>query len=102
MLYFPKKTNKIFTRAKSKIMITICWVMGFLAVIPSLTKLWGWHGMDCKTKGCTILDREENFPYKKFLFAVGVAFPSVVLIVTNVMIYVKVSFLNYFPLSCNG
>ena len=47
MLYFPKKIDRIFTRKKSKIMIAMCWLVAFLAILPSIPN----NRIDCRTRG---------------------------------------------------
>ena len=96
MVYFPDKSDRIFTRRNSKMAIAICWIVPVLILLPSLTGKWGKHALDCKTRGCTIIDHDRNgekngLPFKKFLLAVGVSFPTFVLIVANTMIYIKVN-----------
>ena len=91
LVYFPYSSDRIFTRKRSKIYIAICWTLPILIMLPSLTGTWGWHALDCRTRTCTIMDLEEGYPFKKFLFNFGVSFPSLALVVTNVMIYAKVS-----------
>ena len=91
LVYFPHSSDRIFTRKRSKIYIAICWTLPILIMLPSLTGTWGWHALDCRTRTCTIMDLEEGYPFKKFLFNFGVSFPSLALVVTNVMIYAKVS-----------
>ena len=96
MVYFPDKSDRIFTRRNSKMAIAICWIVPVLILLPSLTGKWGKHALDCKTRGCTIIDHDRNgekngLPFKKFLLAVGISFPTFVLIVANTMIYIKVN-----------
>ena len=72
-------------------MIAFCWAIPFLIILPSLTGVWGRHGLDCKTRSCTIIDANDgSLSFKKFLMSVGVAFPSLILIVIHLMIYEKV------------
>ena len=74
-------------------MIAFCWAIPFLIILPSLTGVWGRHGLDCKTRSCTIIDANDgSLSFKKFLMSVGVAFPSLILIVIHLMIYEKVRF----------
>ena len=72
-------------------MIAFCWAVPFLIILPSLTGIWGKHGLDCKTRSCTIIDTNDgSLSFKKFLMSVGVAIPSLILIVIHLMIYEKV------------
>ena len=47
--------------------------------------------MDCKTRSCTIVEQSDGgVGFKKFLIGVGAILPTLVLIVTNIMIFLKV------------
>ena len=88
---FPEASHRIFTRRNSRLMIAFCWAVPFLIILPSLTRIWGKHGLDCKTRSCTIIDANDgSLSFKKFLMSVGVAIPSLILIVIHLMIYEKV------------
>ena len=82
MVYFPDQTDSIFTRRNSKFMILACWILPILIMIPTVTNHW--IRMDCKTRSCTITEE-----YKKILLSM-VFLPGLVLLVSNVMIYIKV------------
>ena len=82
MVYFPDQTDSIFTRRNSKFMILACWILPILIMIPTVTNHW--IKMDCKTRSCTITEE-----YKKILLSM-VFLPGLVLLVSNVMIYIKV------------
>ena len=56
MLYFPKKIDRIFTRKKSKIMIVMCWLVAFLAILPSIPK----NRIDCRTRGDFLLHNKAK------------------------------------------
>lgn len=92
MVYFPDKSEKIFSRHKSKSYIAICWILPVIFILPSWTGLWDWHALDCRTRTCTIVDDPNDafLSYKKILILVGVVLPSLVLVITNFMIYAKV------------
>ena len=62
-----------------------------LLLVPSLFGLYGRHGIHCKSRSCTILDDEHGRSPKKFFLGLGLALPCAVLIVTNLMIFSKVS-----------
>ena len=83
MVYFPDQTDSIFTRRNSKFMILACWILPILIMIPTVTNHW--IKMDCKTRSCTITEE-----YKKILLSM-VFLPGLVLLLSNVMIYIKVS-----------
>ena len=93
MVYFPKKSDSIFSRRNSKFYIAICWILPILIMLPSLTGTWDWHALDCKIRSCTIIDNTQDnlMSFKKFLLMVGVGIPALVLVITNVMIFAKVS-----------
>ena len=62
-----------------------------LLLVPSLFGLFGRHGIHCKSRSCTILEDDHGSSPKKFFLFLGLALPCVVLVVTNVLIYLKVS-----------
>lgn len=90
MIYFPHKSDAIFTRRNSKLIIACCWLVPFLMLIPSTSGLYGRHGLECASRSCTIMpDDRGRSPKDLFLF-MGLALPCAVLIVTNAMIWYKV------------
>ena len=91
MVYFPHKSNTIFSRQNSKICIAICWILPLLVVWPSFFGLWGFNGLECVSRSCTIIRDSEGRSIKGFLLILGLTFPCCILIVTNVSIYVKVT-----------
>ena len=103
LLSFPEASNRIFTRGKSRLMIAFCWAIPFLIILPSLTGTWGKHGLDCKTRSCTIIDKDDGtLSFKKFLMTVGVVIPSAILIVIHLMIYEKVFFFIFSNQFCQN
>ena len=93
MVYFPNKSESIFTRRKSKLYIFACWMLPLLVMTPSLTGAWGDHKLHCKSRSCTIIDDDENVKlrFKTFIMTLGVLFPTLMLIIFNIMIYARVS-----------
>ena len=71
-------------------MIAICWVFPLLFVLPSLTAVYGIHGLECLSRSCTILKDEDGHSTKNFLFVAGVGVPTLILLITNTSIYVKI------------
>lgn len=93
MIFMPYRSEKLFSRNKSKLAIAIVWIAPVIIMIPSLTGLWGRHELECKPRSCTILDDDgSKLPFKKFLYGVGIAIPTMILVVSNLMIYFKVQF----------
>ena len=91
MIFMPYRSEKLFSRNKSKLAIAIVWIAPVIIMIPSLTGLWGRHELECKPRSCTILDDDgSKLPFKKFLYGVGIAIPTMILVVSNLMIYFKV------------
>ncbi len=50
MIYYPQKSEVIFTRRKSKIIIAFCWIFPFLLLTPSLSGIYGHHGLECMSR----------------------------------------------------
>lgn len=91
MIFMPYRSEKLFSRNKSKLAIAIVWIAPVIIMIPSLTGLWGRHELECKPRSCTILDDDgSKLPFKKFLYGIGIAIPTMILVVSNLMIYFKV------------
>ena len=90
IIFFPNKAEKIFTRLRSKIMILICWALPLLFLLPSITGIYGMHGLECLSRSCTILKDQKEHSIKKFLIAFGTGLPTTILILTNTSIYFKV------------
>ena len=81
MVYFPNKSETIFTRRKSKLYIFACWLLPLLVMTPSLTGAWGDHKLDYCARSCTIVDEENvKLKFKTFIYALGVVFPTSMLI----------------------
>lgn len=94
LIYFPRRSDKIFSRRNSKFVIGACWTVPFLLMLPSLTGLWGKHGLEYDTKSCTILYDEHCRSPKIFLYILGITLPSLILVITNTMIYVKIKHMS--------
>ena len=90
IIFFPNKSERIFTRRKSKMMIAVCWVIPLLFLLPSMTGVYGIHGLECLSRSCTILKDEKGHSTKNFLFAFGFGLPTLVLLLTNISIYIKI------------
>ena len=90
IIFFPNKSERIFTRNRSKIMIAVCWLIPLLFLLPSMTGVYGKHGLECLSRSCTILKDEKGHSTKNFLFAFGFGLPTLVLVLTNTSIYCKV------------
>ena len=90
IIFFPNKSERIFTRRKSKMMIAVCWLIPLLFLLPSMTGVYGEHGLECLSRSCTILKDENGHSTKNFLFAFGFGLPTLVLLLTNTSIYIKI------------
>jgi hypothetical protein len=91
MIYAPSTSEKVFKRHVSKAMIASVWLLAPLIMTPSLTRAWGKHGIDCKSRSCTILPFPDGTWNPKYFFLMmGLALPGSVLIVTNFLICKKV------------
>ena len=67
-------------------------MLPLLVMTPSLTGAWGDHKLDYCARSCTIVDEENvKLKFKTFIYALGVVFPTLMLIIFNIMIYARVS-----------
>ncbi len=89
MIYYPSKSDSLFTRRKSKVIIGFCWLLPLLFLTPSLLGVYGKHGVNCVTRSCTIVEQDGRTPKNIFLFT-GLTLPCAVLVITNFMIFSKV------------
>lgn len=90
LITYPNKSDKIFSRARSKLMILACWIGPFLMMMLSYNGVFGTHGLKCISRSCTIMKDERGMTPKRLFFLVGLVIPCIVLLVTNFMIYYKV------------
>lgn len=92
MIYYPSFSEKLFTRFKSKLIIVFfCWLVPMIMLLPSLFRFYGQHGMNCKSRSCTILRDENGKSPKNFFLASGLMVPGIVLVIANALIYYKVN-----------
>ncbi len=47
MIYFPHRSDSVFSRTRSKIIIAFCWIVPVTFLLPSLFGLWGHHALEC-------------------------------------------------------
>ena len=59
-------------------------------MLPSLFGSWGQFGLECSTRGCTIIDDENHKNPKNVLNGVGMILPIVILLVADISIVWKV------------
>ena len=59
-------------------------------LLPTLFGSWGQFGLECSSRGCTIIDDEEARNPKNVLNGVGMVLPIVILVVADVSIIWKV------------
>jgi hypothetical protein len=105
LIYFPNESERIFTRTRSKLYIAICWIIPVLVVSPSLSGVWGRHGLEEFTQSCTIIKDKNGKSPKILLMTIGVALPGVILVIANTMIFFKVNqminlFWSSFKVNC--
>lgn len=58
--------------------------------MPTLVSSWGQFGLECSSRGCTIIDDKEARNPKNVLNGVGMVLPIVILVVADVSIIWKV------------
>lgn len=102
MLFFPNSVDKIFTgkinikgRAvpiNSLIIITLCWVIPLIFVVPAYYGQFGIMGLKKHTQSCTILRDENGHSPKKFLYSFGFFLPFVVISLTNIGLVLKIKY----------
>eukprot|EP00095_Tigriopus_kingsejongensis_P007204 maker-scaffold192_size271026-snap-gene-1.21 protein:Tk07204 transcript:maker-scaffold192_size271026-snap-gene-1.21-mRNA-1 annotation:"gustatory receptor trehalose 1" len=90
LINWPSKSDKIFSRNQSKLMILACWICPFIMMLPSYFGIFGVHGLDCRSRNCTIKRDENGYSPKIIFLLVGLVVPCVVLVTANILIYMKV------------
>ena len=90
MIFLPHQSDSYFTRRKSKVMIGFCWVVPFLMLLPSRLGVYGVHGLECNSRSCTLMDDDHGHNPKDIFLVIGLALPSLVLAVTNLLILYRV------------
>ena len=69
--------------------ILCCWAIPLLLLMPSLSGIWGQHGLECNSRICTIIaDENQNNP-KMVLKLLAVALPITIMIAADISIFVK-------------
>ena len=85
-VYFPKSLKK---RRRNRIMIAMSWIAPFLFLILTLAEVWGFHGLECRTRKCTILHLPGEKDPKQAVGQATVLSTLVLLVVFNLAIYIK-------------
>merc|ERR1712032_390223 len=99
MLFLPTRVEKIFTNNKliaghevpvnSMLLLTVCWLIPLITLIPTLNGRNGCMGLQKRTMSCTIIaDSEGNTP-KPMLYSVAFTIPLITMVVTDIAIYFK-------------
>ena len=57
--------------------------------MPSLSGLWGRHGLECNSRICTIIDDEDGQNPRNMLKFLAVVLPVMILIVADTSIFWK-------------
>ena len=91
LIHFPKLGERMFTRRRSKVLVAACWLLPPAMLLPSLSGLYGHHGLDYCSRSCTIKADEKGHNPKDVFLVCGLVIPCCVLFFTNVSIYKKVS-----------
>ena len=76
-------------RSTAKILIIMAWILPFLLILPSLLNLYGMHGLECKTRKCTILIDEKGRDHKLIVGSVTFVSAAILLIGFNLAIFAK-------------
>ena len=91
LIYYPGSSDRIFTRTKSKFYISLCWLLPLCMLLPSVSGVFGYHGLKCSTRSCTLLRDSNGHSPKPLFYIVGLILPCTVLSITNILIFLRVS-----------
>ena len=64
--------------------------MPIIVIIPSLSGIWGRHGLECNSRVCTIIQDENGHNPKTILKLLAVALPVNILIAADISIFWKI------------
>ncbi|KAJ8984429.1 hypothetical protein NQ317_012492, partial [Molorchus minor] len=87
LIAWPHLYQKIYTKLKVAIYITLTWCFSYGLQIPTLLGIWGTYGMDEKLGTCSIKEDKRGHSSKTILFAVGFALPCVIIVISYANIY---------------
>ena len=73
-----------------KFQIACVWIAPAIFLLPTLVSSWGQFGLECSSRGCTIIDDKEARNPKNVLNGVGMVLPIAILVVADVSIIWKV------------
>ena len=84
-----------------QIQIAACWMISLLMFLPSLSGIWGQHGLECDSRKCTIVDDENGRNPLDLVRGLALILPVVILVVADISIFWKMrvssSFLYQLP-----
>lgn len=87
LIAWPDMYNKVYTKIKVCTYISFIWLVSYGLQLPTLAGVWGIFDFDKKLGTCSIIkDKNGNTP-KVSMFAIGFAFPCIVIIVCYAKIY---------------
>ena len=86
LIYYPGSSDRIFTRTKSKLYISLCWLLPLCMLLPSVSGVFGYHGLKCSTRSCTLLRDSNGHSPKPLFYIVGLILPCTVLSITNILL----------------
>ena len=69
--------------------IATCWAASFLVLLPSLSGIWGHHGLECNSRSCTILDDQNGHNPKNLIKGLSLILPILILTVADASILWK-------------
>ena len=65
------------------------WILAYLPLVPTLTELWGRHGLDCRTRKCTIVNNSGELNPKDIIGQITVILTMLLLGVFNAASYIR-------------
>ena len=88
-LYFPEKIKEEEYFYRVILLIVGVWMLPFILFIPIWAESWGFIGLDCKTRICTIINMQGQSNSKGFLQEIFVALTFILLVVFDAAIYMR-------------
>ncbi|XP_018565150.1 G-protein coupled receptor moody-like isoform X1 [Anoplophora glabripennis] len=87
LIAWPHLYQKIYSRLKVAIYISLIWIFSYGLQIPILLGKWGVYGMDKKLGTCSINKDEHGHSSKTALFVIGFALPCIIIVICYAKIY---------------
>ncbi|KAJ8952042.1 hypothetical protein NQ318_010952 [Aromia moschata] len=87
LIAWPHLYQRIYTKWKVAMYISLIWLFSYGMQIPTLLGKWGTYGMDEKLGTCSIKKDHQGHSSKTALFVTGFAIPCIVIVICYAKIY---------------